>query len=149
MVIVVLVPVWWRRRAALSSLHRYTCSHRAAGRLTILSAWLWQLADFGFSKDAGQHSAPSSRVGTPAYLAPEIAKLQPGQEYDGQVRSCSNGLAGTLLVGACSTIVLLLSWFRRVAQRLLQLSWVEWWFWQVSAALAASTAAQPPIILYI
>ena len=45
-----------------------------------------QLADFGFSKDANQHSAPNSRVGTPAYLAPEVVKLQLGQKYDGQVR---------------------------------------------------------------
>ena len=44
-----------------------------------------QLADFGFSKDADQHSAPNSRVGTPAYLAPEVARLGPGQKYDGQV----------------------------------------------------------------
>ena len=46
-----------------------------------------QLADFGFSKDANQHSAPNSRVGTPAYLAPEVVKLQLGQKYDGQVRT--------------------------------------------------------------
>ena len=45
-----------------------------------------QLADFGFSKDANQHSAPTSRVGTPAYLAPEVISNQPGQVYDGQVR---------------------------------------------------------------
>ncbi len=44
-----------------------------------------QLADFGFSKDTNQHSAPNSRVGTPAYLAPEVVKLQLGQKYDGQV----------------------------------------------------------------
>ncbi|KAI7838415.1 hypothetical protein COHA_007788 [Chlorella ohadii] len=45
---------------------------------------LIKLADFGFSKDTNQHSAPNSRVGTPAYLAPEVVKLQLGQKYDGQ-----------------------------------------------------------------
>jgi len=44
-----------------------------------------QLADFGFSKDANEQSAATSRVGTPAYLAPEVVRLQPGQAYDGQV----------------------------------------------------------------
>ena len=44
-----------------------------------------QLADFGFSKDANQDSAPTSRVGTPAYLAPEVITNQVGQVYDGQV----------------------------------------------------------------
>jgi serine/threonine protein kinase len=48
---------------------------------------IMQLADFGFSKDANQHSAPTSRVGTPAYLAPEVISNQPGQVYDGQVRA--------------------------------------------------------------
>lgn len=33
--------------------------------------------------DANQHSAPTSRVGTPAYLAPEVITNQPGQVYDG------------------------------------------------------------------
>ncbi|KAI7844334.1 hypothetical protein COHA_002132 [Chlorella ohadii] len=45
---------------------------------------LIKLADFGFSKDANQHSAPTSRVGTPAYLAPEVITNQPGQVYDGK-----------------------------------------------------------------
>ncbi len=48
-----------------------------------------QLADFGFSKDANQHSAPTSRVGTPAYLAPEVITNQPGQVYDGKVRTAT------------------------------------------------------------
>jgi serine/threonine protein kinase len=54
--------------------------------LSPASPLLLQLADFGFSKDANQHSAPTSRVGTPAYLAPEVITNQPGQIYDGQVR---------------------------------------------------------------
>ncbi|KAL4423944.1 hypothetical protein ABPG75_001245 [Micractinium tetrahymenae] len=45
---------------------------------------LIKLADFGFSKDANAHSAPTSRVGTPAYLAPEVVSCQPGQNYDGK-----------------------------------------------------------------
>jgi len=44
-----------------------------------------QLADFGFSKDANDQSAPTSRVGTPAYLAPEVVGNRPGQVYDGKV----------------------------------------------------------------
>ncbi len=38
-----------------------------------------QLADFGFSKDANDQSAPTSRVGTPAYLAPEVISNRMGQ----------------------------------------------------------------------
>ncbi|KAL4418722.1 hypothetical protein ABPG77_008593 [Micractinium sp. CCAP 211/92] len=45
---------------------------------------LIKLADFGFSKDSNAHSAPTSRVGTPAYLAPEVVSNQPGRVYDGQ-----------------------------------------------------------------
>ena len=33
---------------------------------------LIKLADFGFSKDANMQSAPTTRLGTPAYLAPEV-----------------------------------------------------------------------------
>ena len=39
---------------------------------------------------AAQHekfqSAPGSRVGTPAYLAPEVIMTTKGQTYDGKVR---------------------------------------------------------------
>lgn len=31
------------------------------------------------------HSAPGSRVGTPAYLAPEVIMTTKGQTYDGKV----------------------------------------------------------------
>ncbi|KAL6778757.1 hypothetical protein ACKKBF_B04765 [Auxenochlorella protothecoides x Auxenochlorella symbiontica] len=44
---------------------------------------LIKLADFGFSKD-DQQSAPTSRVGTPAYLAPEVIVSKPGTHYDGK-----------------------------------------------------------------
>ena len=33
-------------------------------------------------------SAPGSRVGTPAYLAPEVIMTTKGQTYDGKVRIC-------------------------------------------------------------
>jgi len=33
-------------------------------------------------------SAPGSRVGTPAYLAPEVIMTTKGQTYDGKVRVC-------------------------------------------------------------
>lgn len=44
---------------------------------------LVKLCDFGFSKDANYHSAPGSRVGTPAYLAPEVISAGSGAKYDG------------------------------------------------------------------
>ena len=51
-----------------------------------------QLADWGLSKDTDAHSLPKTRVGTPAYLAPEIVRNMPGQPYDGQVgRACGPG----------------------------------------------------------
>ncbi|GAB4816879.1 hypothetical protein N2152v2_003925 [Parachlorella kessleri] len=43
---------------------------------------LVKLADFGFSKDENYQSAPGSRVGTPAYLAPEVISIVDGQSYD-------------------------------------------------------------------
>ena len=49
------------------------CSHR--------------LSDFGFSKDENYHSAPGSRVGTPAYLAPEVISNVMGRSYDAKVGS--------------------------------------------------------------
>jgi serine/threonine protein kinase len=45
-----------------------------------------QLCDFGYSKHEQFHSAPGSRVGTPAYLAPEIVKVSQGSKYNGKVR---------------------------------------------------------------
>eukprot|EP00887_Chlorella_sp_A99_P000368 scaffold13.g368.t1 len=42
---------------------------------------LIKLADFGFSKNANQ-SAAITRLGTPAYLAPEVVVNPPGQAYD-------------------------------------------------------------------
>ena len=47
---------------------------------------LVKLADFGFSKDENYQSAPGSRVGTPAYLAPEVIANVHGQSYDAKVR---------------------------------------------------------------
>ena len=44
---------------------------------------LVKLCDFGFSKDSNYHSAPASRVGTPAYLAPEVIAAGEGEKYDG------------------------------------------------------------------
>lgn len=53
----------------------YTCGHKIYGLFT-----LWVLL---------QHekfqSAPGSRVGTPAYLAPEVIMTTKGQTYDGKV----------------------------------------------------------------
>ena len=48
-----------------------------------------QLADFGFSKDARQQSEAKTRVGTPAYLAPEVLQAQAGKTYDAQVSAGS------------------------------------------------------------
>ncbi len=43
-----------------------------------------KLADFGYSKDENMQSMANTRLGTPAYTAPEIFKYQPGdkQGYD-------------------------------------------------------------------
>lgn len=49
-----------------------------------------KIADFGFCKHEDLHSAPDSRVGTPAYISPEV--LQAPQRYDGKaadVWSCA------------------------------------------------------------
>lgn len=54
-----------------------------------------KLADFGFSKDEMQQSAPTSRVGTPAYLAPEVIICQVNQSYDAKL--CDLWSCGVLL----------------------------------------------------
>ncbi|KAH7617255.1 putative Serine/threonine-protein kinase SRK2C [Nannochloris sp. 'desiccata'] len=43
-----------------------------------------KLADFGYSKDESMQSLANTRLGTPAYTAPEIFRIQPGgrQSYD-------------------------------------------------------------------
>ncbi|EFN57457.1 hypothetical protein CHLNCDRAFT_142950 [Chlorella variabilis] len=54
---------------------------------TLLDGGQWpliKLADFGFSKDPKQQSEAKTRVGTPAYLAPEVIAAQPGKSYDAQ-----------------------------------------------------------------
>ncbi|KPF41180.1 serine/threonine-protein kinase, partial [Rhizobium sp. AAP43] len=62
---------------------------------------LIKLSDFGFSKDTNVQSAPSSRVGTPAYLAPEVISNKPGETtYDGMkadIWSCGVALYAMLL----------------------------------------------------
>ena len=47
---------------------------------------LLKICDFGYSKHEKFQSAPGSRVGTPAYLAPEVIMTTKGQTYDGKVR---------------------------------------------------------------
>lgn len=49
-----------------------------------------QLADFGFSKDPKQQSEAKTRVGTPAYLAPEVIAAQPGKSYNAEVRAAED-----------------------------------------------------------
>ena len=44
-----------------------------------------QICDFGYSKHEKYQSAPGSRVGTPAYLAPEVIMTTKGKTYDGKV----------------------------------------------------------------
>ena len=46
---------------------------------------LIKLCDFGYSKHEKYQSAPGSRVGTPAYLAPEVIKTVKGETYDGKL----------------------------------------------------------------
>lgn len=44
---------------------------------------LVKLCDFGFSKDQNMQSMPHSRVGTPAYLPPEVINAGEGVHYSG------------------------------------------------------------------
>lgn len=46
---------------------------------------LVKICDFGYSKHEKFQSAPGSRVGTPAYLAPEVIMTTKGHTYDGKV----------------------------------------------------------------
>jgi len=48
-----------------------------------------QICDFGYSKHEKYQSAPGSRVGTPAYLAPEVIMTTKGKTYDGKVGRAS------------------------------------------------------------
>lgn len=54
---------------------------------TLLDGGPWPLlkiCDFGYSKHEQFNSKPGSRVGTPAYLAPEVILNKRGQTYDGK-----------------------------------------------------------------
>ena len=55
---------------------------------------LIKLCDFGYSKHETHQSAPGSRVGTPAYLAPEVVLTTHGGTYDGKVRIEGSGGVG-------------------------------------------------------
>ena len=55
---------------------------------TLLDGSLWpvlKICDFGFSKHEMLNSAPDSRVGTPAYFAPEVVQNRKGETYDGKM----------------------------------------------------------------
>ena len=58
---------------------------------------LVKICDFGYSKHEKFQSAPGSRVGTPAYLAPEVIMTTKGQTYDGKV---IEALVQRILIGA-------------------------------------------------
>lgn len=63
---------------------------------------LLKICDFGYSKNEKFQSAPGSRVGTPAYLAPEVILTTTGKKYDGKIAdiwSCGVMLF-VMLVGA-------------------------------------------------
>lgn len=67
------------------------------------SPWpVLKICDFGFSKHERLNSGPDSRVGTPAYLAPEVVTSTRGTTYDGKIAdiwSCGVFLY-VMLVGA-------------------------------------------------
>ena len=47
-------------------------------------------------------SAPGSRVGTPAYLAPEVIMTTKGQTYDGKVLTCCSSRRGSAIAAVAS-----------------------------------------------
>lgn len=64
---------------ALDYCHRKGVINRDVKLENTLIHWarkpLLKICDFGYSKDMKYQSAPASRVGTPAYLAPEVWSL--------------------------------------------------------------------------
>jgi serine/threonine-protein kinase SRK2 len=64
---------------ALDYCHRKGVINRDVKLENTLIHWarkpLLKICDFGYSKDMKYQSAPASRVGTPAYLAPEVCCL--------------------------------------------------------------------------
>ncbi|KAK9841023.1 hypothetical protein WJX81_006268 [Elliptochloris bilobata] len=56
---------------------------------------LLKICDFGYSKHEKYQSAPGSRVGTPAYLAPEVILTTKGKKYDG--KSADTWACGVML----------------------------------------------------
>lgn len=62
---------------ALDYCHRKGVINRDVKLENTLIHWarkpLLKICDFGYSKDMKYQSAPASRVGTPAYLAPEVS----------------------------------------------------------------------------
>ena len=64
---------------ALDYCHRKGVINRDVKLENTLIHWarkpLLKICDFGYSKDMKYQSAPASRVGTPAYLAPEVLSL--------------------------------------------------------------------------
>ena len=51
-------------------------------------------------------SAPGSRVGTPAYLAPEVILTTRGKTYDGKVRvQANNWFVYLITLGMCSQLL--------------------------------------------
>lgn len=64
---------------ALDYCHRKGVINRDVKLENTLIHWarkpLLKICDFGYSKDMKYQSAPASRVGTPAYLAPEVISV--------------------------------------------------------------------------
>mmetsp|Transcript_2628 Transcript_2628/g.2931 ORF Transcript_2628/g.2931 Transcript_2628/m.2931 type:complete len:364 (+) Transcript_2628:229-1320(+) len=72
--------------SGLTHMHRQGICHRdmkLENLLLLGNPPMLKICDFGYSKSSRLQSAAKTKVGTAAYIAPEILKLESNNEYDG------------------------------------------------------------------